>query len=93
LSEKISVSAKEFQGFLADNQQLMERYEKMLNRLTTLDKLNKELQEKQRQTEEKLRLIEQRNESEVQKADETLRKSRGTIARLIKETDNRLTGL
>ena len=93
MSEKISVSAKEFQGFLADNQQLMERYEKMLNRLTTLDKLNKELQEKQRQTEEKLRLIEQRNESEVQKADETLRKSRGTIARLIKETDNRLTGL
>ena len=93
MSERISVSTKELQGFLADNQQLMERYEKMLNRLTVLDRLNKELEEKQRQTEAKLKLIEQRNEGDIQKADETLRKARATIARLIKETDLRLTGL
>jgi predicted nucleic acid-binding Zn-ribbon protein len=93
LSERISVSTKELQGFLADNQQLMERYEKMLNRLTVLDRLNKELEEKQRQTEAKLKLIEQRSEGDIQKADETLRKARATITRLIKETDLRLTGL
>jgi len=93
LSERISVSTKELQGFLADNQQLMERYEKMLNRLTVLDRVNKELEEKQRQTEAKLKLIEQRSEGDIQKADETLRKARATIARLIRETDLRLTGL
>ena len=71
----------------------MERYEKMLNRLTVLDRLNKELEEKQRQTEAKLKLIEQRSEGDIQKADETLHKARATIAQLIKETDFRLTGL
>jgi hypothetical protein len=72
---------------------MTERYEKMLNRLTELDRLNKELEAKQRQTAERLNLMEERMEGDVQKADETLRKARDHMARLMKETELRLTGL
>jgi hypothetical protein len=72
---------------------MTERYEKMLNRLTDLDRLNRELGAKQRQTAEKLNLMEQRIEVDVQKGDETLRRARDHMARLMKETETRLTGL
>jgi hypothetical protein len=72
---------------------MMEQYEKMQNRLTDLDRLNRELEAKQRQSAEKLKLMEQRMEGDVQKADETLRKARDTMARLMKETEFRLAGL
>ncbi len=91
MSARISVDRQEFQAFLAQNQELLERYQKLVNQLDGLRKLNKDLDEKLRQAEQKLDQIENKVGVDVQQADETLRKARDAMARLIQETDRRLS--
>lgn len=91
MSARISLDRQEFQAFLAQNQELLGRYEKLVDQLDGLRKLNKDLDEKLRQAEQKLDQIEHKMGVDVQQADETLRKARDAMARLIQETDRRLS--
>lgn len=91
MSERVSVNFQEFQAFLAENHQLVERYGKLLDRVTELNKANKELGAKLRLTEEKLNMLEQRMGADIQQADGTLREARATITRLLEEADRRLS--
>jgi predicted nucleic acid-binding Zn-ribbon protein len=91
MADRVSVDRKEFQAFLADNTELIERYQRLLEKLAGLHKLNKDLEEKLRFAEQKLDALEQKIGVDAQQADEILRKARGTIARLIEETERRLS--
>jgi predicted nucleic acid-binding Zn-ribbon protein len=92
MSERISVDAKEFKAFLAENQQLVERYGKLLDRLESLKKLNGELEERLRLAQEKISIFEHKIVTDVREADETLRKARDTMSRLMEQADHVLSG-
>jgi len=88
MRERISVDAEEFKAFLAENHQLLQRYEKLLDRATALENRNKELEEKLRLAEERQVMMENQIAGEASVADETLRKLRATMARLMERTDS-----
>lgn len=48
MPDRVSVGRQEFQAFLAENQELVERYQKLLDKLGSLRKLNMDLEEKLR---------------------------------------------
>lgn len=88
MPERISVDAQEFKAFLAESQQLLQLYEKLLDKATALESRNRELEEKLRLAEEKQVMMENQLAGEVSVADETLRKLRATMARLMERTDH-----
>ncbi len=75
---------------MVENQQLVERCEKLLVKVDSLSKVNKNLEAGLRTAEQKLKLAEEKISVELKQGDETLRKARSTMARLIQETDRRL---
>jgi len=91
LAPRVSISREEFEAFLAENQELVERCEKLIVKIDALEKLNKNLDERLRTSEQKLSLVEQNNRLDLESADETLRKSRAIMTWLLQETDRRLT--
>jgi len=91
MSDRISVDKQEFQAFLAENHELIKRYQELLDKLGSLRKLNKDLEEKLHLAEEKLNIIEQKIGVDAQQADEILRKARAAMARLMEEAERRLS--
>jgi len=87
MAERVSVDAKEFKAFLAENQQLIERYGKLLDRLEALKKLNRELEDRLRLAQEKIGIFEDKIVTDVREGDETLRKARDTMTRLMEQAD------
>ena len=45
-SDRVSVDRKMFQAFVAENQELVKRYQELLGKLNSLRNINKDLQEK-----------------------------------------------
>lgn len=76
---------------MAENQQLVDRCEKLLVKVDSLSKLNKNLEDGLRTAEQKLKLTEEKVSIELKQGDETLRRARATMAKLIEETDRRLS--
>jgi len=91
MSDRISVDRQEFQAFLAENTELVKRYQELLGKLDSLRKLNKDLDEKLHSAEQKLNIIEQKIGVDAQQADEILRKARATMARLMEEAERRVS--
>ncbi len=91
MPNRVSVDRQEFQAFLAENQELVERYQKVLDKLGSLRMLNTELEEKLRRAEQRLGLLEQKAGVAVEQGDEILRKARATMARLMEETERHLS--
>jgi cell division septum initiation protein DivIVA len=91
MPDRVSVDRQEFQTFLAENKQLVERYQKLVDKMNALRALNKDLEEKLHLADEKLGSIENRLGKNVQEADETLRKARATMTQLIEEAERRLS--
>ena len=83
-SARISVDRQEFQAFIDENQQLVERYEKIVEKVTELTKLNEALKEKLNAAE---KASSTEREPKTEEADELLRRKRATIERLIREID------
>lgn len=88
--ERIPLDKAEFEAFLTENRALVERSLKLLERIDTLEKLNKELEEELKKTKEKLSSVEGELNADQRQASESLREARGTIARLLKETEKRV---
>ena len=91
MPNRVSVDRQEFQAFLAENQELVERYQKVLDKLGSLRMLNTELEEKLRRADQRLGLLEQKAGVAVEQGDEILRKARTTMARLMEETERHLS--
>jgi predicted nucleic acid-binding Zn-ribbon protein len=91
MSDRVSVDRKEFQAFVAENQELVKRYQELLDELNSLREINKDLQEKLDLAERGLDSLEKKVDVEVQAGDDRLRKARATMARLAKETERHLS--
>ena len=91
MSDRVSVDRKEFQAFVAENQELVKRYQELLDKLNSLREINKDLQEKLDLAERRLDSLEKKVGVEVQAGDDRLRKARATMAQLEKETERRLS--
>jgi predicted nucleic acid-binding Zn-ribbon protein len=91
MSERISLDRKEFEAFLVENQALVGRSEKLIEKIDSLQKINRNIEEELRATKEKLESIQADLNTEVRQADDSLRQARATIARLLKETEKRIS--
>jgi len=87
LSEKITVDRKEFESFLAENQKLIERSQALLSEVDRLEKENVKLREELGSSRAKLQVL----ESAVTQSDESLKRARSSISRLIEEADKRIS--
>ena len=90
MSERITVDRKEFAAFLADNQSLMDRCQQLVKRIDELEKANKQLHDEIQASNAKVESLEANMGASSRQVDDSLRKTRETIARLIRETDKRV---
>jgi DNA anti-recombination protein RmuC len=91
MPDRIPLDRAEFEAFLAENRALVERSLKLLERIDTLEKLNKQLEEELKKTKERLSTVETELNAGQHQASESLREARDTIGRLLKETEKRVT--
>jgi predicted nucleic acid-binding Zn-ribbon protein len=92
MPERISLDKADFEAFLAENQTLVERSAKILERVDNLERLNRELEDELKKTKEKMNLVEANIASEHTHASKALRDARDAIARLMKEIEKRSAG-
>ncbi|MGA3108248.1 MAG: hypothetical protein ABSD99_02155 [Candidatus Bathyarchaeia archaeon] len=81
-AERVSLNRKEFEAFLAENKELTDRVEKLV--------------EQQRRLEEELKAAKEREEAarldrsvDTRQTERAIRNARQTIARLMEETDKK----
>jgi predicted metal-dependent hydrolase len=76
MPDRVSIDRQEFQAFVAQNQELVKRYQERLDKLNSLRDMNKGLQDRLDLAEQKLNSLEKKVGVEVQVGDDTLRKAR-----------------
>jgi len=91
MSERVTISRKEFEAFLSENQALVERSQKLVETIDTLERLNRQLRDELQTSKEKLESMEANLNVSTRQTDETLRKARDTMARLLRETEKRVS--
>jgi predicted nucleic acid-binding Zn-ribbon protein len=91
MSERVSLNRKEFEAFLTENQALVERSQKLIGKIDSLEKLNKQLQDELQISKDKIASMEANLNTSMRQSDETLRKARDTVARLLRETERRVS--
>jgi predicted nucleic acid-binding Zn-ribbon protein len=79
MSDRISVDRKEFQAFVAENQELVKRCQELHDKLNSLREVNKDLQRKLDLAERKLNFLEKKVGVGVQVGDDTPRKARAVM--------------
>jgi len=87
MSEKITVDRREFESFLAENQKLIDRSMALMNEVDRLEKENKRLREELGSSKARLQVF----ESTINQSDESLKRARSNISRLIEEADKRIS--
>jgi predicted nucleic acid-binding Zn-ribbon protein len=87
MSERVTVDRKEFEAFLSDNQALLERSQKLIEKIDSLEKMDRQLREELKASKEKLESLEASVNISKSQSDESLRRARETMARLARETD------
>jgi len=89
MSDRVTVERKEFEGFLAENQKLLDRSQALMNRIDQLENESKQLRDGLQATKARVGAIESNMVSNRRQAGESLRKARETMSRLAKEADKR----
>ena len=87
MSDRVTVERKEFESFLAENQKLIERSQGLMSTIDRLEKENKQLREELEATRSRHQVL----ESSARQSDDSLKRARSNIARLIEEADKRIT--
>jgi predicted nucleic acid-binding Zn-ribbon protein len=87
MPERVTVDRKEFEAFLSDNHALLERSQKLIERIDALEKTNKQLRDDLKTANEKLESLEAAMNTSKSQSDESLRKARETMVRLIRESE------
>jgi len=90
MSDRVTVERKEFESFLAENQKLIERSQALMSTIDKLEKDNKQLRDELQVSMARLRALES-NMADMRQSDDVLKKARNNIARLIEETDKRIS--
>jgi len=88
MSDRVTVERKEFEDFLAENQKLIDRSQALMNTIDKLERENKQLREELDASRARLQVI----ESNVRQSDNSLKKAKSEVSRLIEEADRRLSG-
>jgi predicted nucleic acid-binding Zn-ribbon protein len=91
MSERVTINRKEFDAFLMENQALVERSQKLVETIDTLERLNRQLRDELQISKEKLESMEASLNVSTRQTDDTLRKARDTMARLLRETEKRVS--
>ncbi|MGA3404454.1 MAG: hypothetical protein ABSD49_01835 [Candidatus Bathyarchaeia archaeon] len=91
MSERVTVDRKEFEAFLSDNQALLERSQKLIEKIDSLEKMDRQLREELKASKEKLESLEASVNISKSQSDESLRRARETMARLARETEKRIS--
>ena len=91
MSERVTVDRKEFEAFLSDNQALLERSQKLIEKIDGLERTVKQLRDELKVSKDKLDSLEATVNTSKGQSDESLRKARETMARLAKETEKRIS--
>jgi len=86
---RIMVDRKEFEGFLAEEQKLVDRSQALMDRIGQLENENKRLGDELEATKIRLGSIESNITNTTSQADDSLRKAGETMSRLTKEADKR----
>ena len=89
MSDRVAVERKEFEGFLAENQKLLDRCQALMGKIDQLKNENEQLRDELQATKARLGAIESNAVRFTRQGDESLRKARETISRLAKEADKR----
>jgi predicted nucleic acid-binding Zn-ribbon protein len=90
MSDRVTVERKEFESFLAENQKLIDRSQALMSTIDRLEKDNKQLRDELEVARTRLRTLES-NMAVARESDDALKKARKEIARLIDETDKRIS--
>jgi len=90
MSDRVTVERKEFESFLAENQKLIDSSQALMGTIDRLEKENKQLREELEVSRARLRALES-NMAGMRQSDDALKKARNEIARLIEETDKRVS--
>jgi len=88
MSDRVTVERKEFEDFLAENEKLIDRSQALMNTIDKLEKENKQLREELDASRARLQVL----ESNVRQSDNSLKKAKSEVSRLIEEADRRLSG-
>jgi len=91
MSDRVTVERKDFEGFLAENQKLLDRSQSLLTRIDQLESENKQLRDELQATRARLESIESDMADNARQADEALRKARETMTRVAREADKRIS--
>ena len=91
MSERVTVDRKEFEAFLSDNQALLERSQKLIEKIDGLERTVNQLRDELKVSKDKLDSLEAAVNTSKGQSDESLRKARETMARLAKETEKRIS--
>jgi predicted nucleic acid-binding Zn-ribbon protein len=86
MSERVTVERKEFESFLAENQKLIDRSQALMTTIDRLEKENNQLRDELEATRAKLQAF----ESNTRQSDDSLKKAKNEISRLIEEVDKRI---
>jgi cell division septum initiation protein DivIVA len=92
LSERITLNQKEFEAFLAENQTLLERSEKLLQTIAALERTNNQLRQELLAAKESLKTLRVDPDGENRQADEGLRRARertSSVLHLLDEAGKR----
>lgn len=90
MSDRVTVERKEFESFLTENQKLIERSQALMSTIDRLEKDNKQLRDELQVSMARVRALES-NMADMRQSDDALKKARNNIARLIEETDKRIS--
>jgi predicted nucleic acid-binding Zn-ribbon protein len=92
LSERITLNRKEFEAFLAENQTLLERSEKLVETIAALENANKQLRQELQAANESLKTLKAELTGETREGDERLRMARertSSVLHLLNEANKR----
>ena len=81
---------KEFESFLADNQALVDNSQKLMKKIDELDKVNRQLGDELQAAKAKLESVQSNFANSAREADDTLKRARETMTRIIQDADKRL---
>lgn len=90
MSDRVTVERKEFEGFLAENQKLIDRSQALMSTIDRLEKNNKQLRDELEASRARLRTLES-NIADMRQSDDALKKARANVTRLIEEADKRIS--
>lgn len=91
MPDRITLDRREFETFLADNQKLVENSGQLMKKIEELQRTNQQLRDELQASRTKIASMESSMSMGTREADDAIRKARETMARIIQDTEKRLS--